>query len=69
MALTGSVTQAAARLNISQPAITAQIKKFEKELNVVLFEPKGRGVALTSIGQKLIEPVARLFTLENRVDD
>jgi DNA-binding transcriptional LysR family regulator len=68
IALTGSVTQAAARLNISQPAITAQIKRFEKELNVVLFERKGRGVALTSIGQNLIEPVSRLFTLENRIE-
>ncbi|MFW5435821.1 LysR family transcriptional regulator [Paenibacillus apiarius] len=68
VAVTGSVTQAASKLNISQPAITAQIKKFEKELNVVLFEPKGRGVALTSVGQKLINPAKRLFTVENQIE-
>lgn len=68
VALTGSVTQAASKLNISQPAITAQIKKFEKELNVALFEPKGRGVALTAVGQKLLNPTQRLFALEDQIE-
>ncbi|MGG4396160.1 LysR family transcriptional regulator [Paenibacillus thiaminolyticus] len=68
VALTGSVTKAAEKLNISQPAITAQIKKFEKELGVSLFEPKGRGVALTAIGQKIMNPTKRLFALEEQIE-
>ncbi|MDG0875558.1 LysR family transcriptional regulator [Paenibacillus thiaminolyticus] len=68
VALTGSVTKAAEKLNISQPAITAQIKKFEKELGVPLFEPKGRGVALTAIGQKMMNPTKRLFALEEQIE-
>lgn len=68
VALTGSVTKAAEKLNISQPAITAQIKKFEKELEVPLFEPKGRGVALTAIGQKIMNPTKRLFALEEQIE-
>ncbi|BFH69017.1 transcriptional regulator [Paenibacillus dendritiformis] len=68
VALTGSVTKAAEKLKISQPAITAQIKKFEKELDVPLFEPKGRGVALTSIGQKIMNPAKRLFALEGQIE-
>ncbi|TDL53838.1 LysR family transcriptional regulator [Paenibacillus dendritiformis] len=68
VALTGSVTKAAEKLNISQPAITAQIKKFEKELDVPLFEPKGRGVALTAIGQKIMNPTKRLFALEEQIE-
>ncbi|BFH13724.1 LysR family transcriptional regulator [Paenibacillus melissococcoides] len=68
VALTGSVTKAAEKLKISQPAITAQIKKFEKELDVPLFEAKGRGVALTAIGQKIMNPTKRLFALEGQIE-
>lgn len=40
VALAGSVTEASKRLNISQPAISAQIRNFEKQYNVILFEKK-----------------------------
>ncbi|HBS44670.1 MAG TPA: hypothetical protein DEA91_09820 [Paenibacillus sp.] len=35
VALTGSVTKASEKLHISQPAISAQIRKFEKENNIM----------------------------------
>lgn len=53
IASTGSVTRASELLNISQPAITAQIKKFEKELLLTLLKPQGRGIALTDAGEEL----------------
>ena len=64
----GSVTLAAEQLRISQPAITSQIKKFEKELGIDLFEPNGRGVRLTEIGEKLADQAKVLFMLEDKME-
>lgn len=67
VALTGSVTEAAKRLNISQPAISAQIRNFEKQYGVLLFEKKGRNLVLTPFGQKLFHPTEKLFILEEQI--
>ncbi|MFD0716042.1 LysR substrate-binding domain-containing protein [Paenibacillus sp. GCM10027626] len=68
IATSGSVTRAAEILNISQPAITAQIKKFEKELSLPLFRPQGRGIALTDGGEKLASYAKRLFMIEQQME-
>lgn len=68
IASTGSVTRASELLNISQPAITAQIKKFEKELNFALLKPQGRGIALTDAGKQLAVLAKRLFAVEQQIE-
>lgn len=68
VAKTGSVTLAAEQLRISQPAITSQIKKFERELGISLFSPEGRGVRLTELGEKLADQARVLFILEDRME-
>ncbi|MFF2089418.1 LysR family transcriptional regulator [Paenibacillus sp. NPDC058174] len=68
VALTGSVTEASKRLNISQPAISAQIRSFEKQYNILLFEKKGRRLVLTPFGQKLLKPTEKLFILEGQIE-
>ncbi|WP_246072932.1 LysR family transcriptional regulator [Paenibacillus dokdonensis] len=68
VALTGSVTEASKRLNISQPAISAQIRSFEKQYNVILFEKKGRNLVLTTFGQKLFKPTEKLFNLADQIE-
>lgn len=50
IAETGSFTKAAERLFVSQPSLSAGIKKLEHELGVVLFERGGRKVLLTPAG-------------------
>jgi LysR family nitrogen assimilation transcriptional regulator len=49
----GSLSRAAVRLGVSQPALTRQLRKLESELRVDLFYRHGRGVALTEPGERL----------------
>ena len=68
VAKTGSVTVAADQLKISQPAITSQIKKFEKENGIILFLPQGRGICLSEIGEQLVKEADVIFKIENRIE-
>lgn len=67
VALTGSVTKASKKLHISQPAISAQIRKFEKDNDIKLLQIQGRGLILTPLGNKLIKPLEKLFSIEEQV--
>ena len=57
----GHLTHAAAKLHISQPAVSAQIKALEDELEVVLFERTPTGMALTLAGQRLLPDAERIL--------
>ena len=50
----GSVSRAALRLHITQPALSRQIHDFQQELGLKLFERVGRGLVLTSEGEQLL---------------
>ncbi len=45
-----SVTRAADRLHIAQPALTRHMRALERDLGVRLFERDGRGIILTNAG-------------------
>src|SRR5207245_1015289 len=47
----GSMTRAAERLFVTQPALSEQVRKLERELGCLLFERLGRGVMLTAAGE------------------
>lgn len=49
----GSLSKAAERLRIAQPALSRQILMLEHELKVPLFTRHGRGMALTPAGETL----------------
>lgn len=51
----GSFSKAAARLNISTPALVKQVKGFEGEYHLVLFERTHAGVKLTAAGEILVQ--------------
>ena len=51
----GSFARASERLNISQPAISAQIGQLEAELNGELFVRHARGVRLTEAGELFLK--------------
>lgn len=53
VAETGSVTAAGSRLYLTQPAISAAMKRLSTTVGVPLFARVGRGVTLTSAGKRL----------------
>lgn len=46
----GSLSKAADRLHIAQPALSRQIRLLEKELGATLFDRHGRGMVITTTG-------------------
>lgn len=54
VAETGSVTQAAARLYLTQPGVSAAIRRLTTAVGAPLFTRQGRGIALTSRGERLL---------------
>lgn len=56
-----SVSRAANRLHIAQPAISRKIKALEDDLNVLLFVRHAKGVVLTESGESLLQSARSLF--------
>jgi LysR family transcriptional regulator, nitrogen assimilation regulatory protein len=57
----GSLSKAADRLNIAQPALSRQIRLMEQELGVYLFERHGRGMVITETGRDVLEHATRIM--------
>lgn len=56
-----SFTRAAEELNVTQTAVSMQVKNLEQRLGVALFRRLPRGLALTDEGQALLPVVAQSF--------
>jgi LysR family transcriptional activator of nhaA len=59
----GGLAKAAAKLRVSQPAISAQIAALEEALGVELFRRKGRNKELTDAGQLVLGYAEEIFQL------
>jgi LysR family hca operon transcriptional activator len=62
----GTVTAAARRVFVAQPALSRQIRDLERRLGRELFVRTGRGVEVTAAGRELL-PRARAIV--DQVDD
>lgn len=57
----GSVSKAADRLGIAQPALSRQIRTLEAELKAPIFVRHGRGMVLTDLGRRLLGPATTVL--------
>lgn len=57
----GSISEAARRVHLAQPAFSAHIKALEEDLGVTLFLRSARGVEHTEAGQRLYDGAVALF--------
>ncbi len=65
----GSITKAAARLRIAQPALSRQISDLEHELGLTLFDRLGRRLVLTSNGEQLLGDCRSLVAFATTIDE
>lgn len=54
VAETGTITEAANRLYVSQPSLTNAIHELEKEMNIVIFNRTNKGITLSKEGRIIL---------------
>lgn len=64
----GGVTAAAEALGVSQPAVSAQLRKLEEALGHELFDRTGRVMVLTPEGRVVLEYAAEIFRLGDELE-
>jgi DNA-binding transcriptional LysR family regulator len=61
----GGVTRAAAQLNLTQSAVSMQLKRLEESLGLALLDRSARTIALTAQGEQLLAYARRLLALND----
>ena len=59
----GSITRAAERLDVAVQTISGQLSLLERQLGKALFQPQGRGLALTEAGRLALGYADQIFQL------
>lgn len=62
VATVGNLTRVAESLHVSQSALSAQIRQLERNMEVKLFERRGRSLVLTESGQRALALAQDIFT-------
>ena len=62
-----SFSKAAEKLHISQPSLSATIKKIEEQAGAPIFERKTRPVSLTPIGVAFIQGIEQVYAIEEHL--
>ena len=62
-----SFSRAAEALDISQPAVSIQVRELEKALGIALFHRRPRGLQLTEIGETVYGYTHRIFSLSTEM--
>jgi len=66
VARTGSVRAAAARLVVTEPAVSAAVSALQRELGCPLIARQGRGIVLTAAGETLARYAAELVGIRDQ---
>ncbi len=64
-----SFTRAAEELNVTQPAVTIQVKSLEKSLNLKLIQRVGKTLQLNEAGELLYQYAEKIFYLVSDADE
>lgn len=67
VAESGGVTRAAGFLNLTQSAVSMQLKRLEESLDLGLFDRTGRTIALTDAGEQLLSYARRMLALNDEI--
>ncbi|HLU81014.1 MAG TPA: LysR substrate-binding domain-containing protein [Flavobacteriaceae bacterium] len=62
-------TKAAEKVFVTQPTLTMQIQKLEKELDVTIFDRAKKPIELTEIGKKIVEQARNIVNESERIQD
>jgi len=63
----GGVTRAAGFLNLTQSAVSMQLKRLEESLGIALLDRSARTIALTPLGEQLLSYARRMLTLNDEI--
>lgn len=69
VAESGGFSRAAARLGLSQPAVSDAVAKLEASYDILLFERVGKRIRLTRRGEELLQLTRPLFEAESELRD
>jgi LysR family transcriptional activator of nhaA len=67
IATEGGVTAASKKLKLAQSTLSTQLGQFEDAIGYALFERKKRKLALTEVGQKVLDYAHEIFSLGNEL--
>ncbi len=66
---TGNITEAAKKLFIAQPSLTASIHELEKEYDITLFSRSNKGIELTPEGDEFLGYARAVLEQTNLIDE
>lgn len=69
VAETGTITEAANRLYISQPSLTNAIHELEKEMNIVIFNRTNKGIIISKEGEDFLGYARQILEQVNILEE
>ena len=69
VAETGTITEAANKLYISQPSLTAAIRELEHEFGITIFQRTNKGILLTSEGEEFLGYARQVITQTSLMEE
>ena len=66
---TGNITEAAKKLFIAQPSLTASIQELEKEYNITIFRRSKKGIEITPDGDEFLGYARQVLEQANLIEE
>jgi DNA-binding transcriptional LysR family regulator len=63
----GGVTRAASMLNLTQSAVSMQLKRLEESLDAALLDRSSRTIGLTSAGEQLLSSARKMIAINDQI--